>query len=574
MPNTIDFKLNSWLENAGIIGLTRIVQKSTYTIKNNILHLDQDELPNLAHDYFDYFINTYGKYLRYYRLVSMKNTLLDWQDQGLDNFTEDELKYLITWFDDVLKHNMNLKTYKTVIKFLNDDFDVTAVFKQCNALMRTLKKKNAFTKKHDEVIQTLSTLIPKLLQIIAYFEKPNASKHFQANMLANRIIENAWTGAAFLDRANNKEPDIYRSFTNYFVQPVIDYLQADHSKDQYFCSNCGRKVGKERRTYTFLNGMGYNPTKKQSNGWNYNNDLYVCPICYLMYACTSAGFTYNMNHDGIFVNNNKSVKILKHTNDAILETMTTDLANSSNTSVYQSFIKAYHHELASNSRYMLANIQMIKYQNDHYTFQIIPEVGAKVLKYATDMTLKNGEPLLDTLYSIGITNFNGQNYYSLFDEIINCLFNNTNLTPLIQILEQLKATDTAGCYYNVSHIINIIHINSEFINQIIKRQGDKQTMIDQKEINQMRHQGVQMKESYTNKSNANKAQALAYRMLNALRVNNTDAFMDLLLNACLYQNCYVPNSFLTTKHNPQVFKEYGYAFVAGLIGQKEVDATK
>lgn len=124
MPKQIQFKLNSWLENAGIVGLTRILPKDKYEGDWNTLSVSTDELDNFANDYFSFFVKKYGKYIRYQQIVSMKDQLQNWQDDEFDNFDENNLEILLKWFDSTLKYSVNSKSYKKVIKFLNTDFDV------------------------------------------------------------------------------------------------------------------------------------------------------------------------------------------------------------------------------------------------------------------------------------------------------------------------------------------------------------------------------------------------------------------------------------------------------------------
>ena len=142
MPKQIQFKLNSWLENAGIVGLTRILPKDKYEGDWNTLSVSTDELDNFANDYFSFFVKKYGKYIRYQQIVSMKDQLQNWQNDEFDNFDENNLEILLKWFDSTLKYSVNSKSYKKVIKFLNTDFDVANEVKECNKLIRTLKKKN------------------------------------------------------------------------------------------------------------------------------------------------------------------------------------------------------------------------------------------------------------------------------------------------------------------------------------------------------------------------------------------------------------------------------------------------
>ena len=58
---TIDFRINSWLENAGIVGLTRILKanpryRKSYNEKENTLEVDPKVFDNFSDLYFNFFI--------------------------------------------------------------------------------------------------------------------------------------------------------------------------------------------------------------------------------------------------------------------------------------------------------------------------------------------------------------------------------------------------------------------------------------------------------------------------------------------------------------------------------------
>ena len=241
---TIDFKLGSWLENASIVGLTRILPKSEYKIDNNVLHVDTDVFDSFADYYFKFFIDTYGFGTRYQRILNMKDKLLDWQDNDFKDFNENDLKQLLNWFSDALFYSIKQASVIKVIDTINSDFDVIAETKDCNKLIRTLKKKNELVKNHDEAIETLKLLITKLLPIFTYFNAPEAHKLFPATNLSYQIIKNAWDGVSFLNhKTKSNYHDLYEDFQDYFANSVKKYLTDNHDKDKYICANCGLPIG-------------------------------------------------------------------------------------------------------------------------------------------------------------------------------------------------------------------------------------------------------------------------------------------------------------------------------------------
>lgn len=578
---TIDFRINSWLENAGIVGLTRILKanpryRGSYKEKENTLEVDPKVFDNFSDLYFNFFIKNYGQATRYWRIVSEENFLKSLKENGFKDFDNKKLKELTDWFDNVLKYSVNSASYKKVIKFINSDYDIKAEVKDCNKKIRTLNKKNFLTKSPEEAKEILQELIKQLLKAIEYFSTDQARKYFPAKTLSYTVINKAWNGVSFLN-PQAKNLDFYDDYQNYFVAPVQKYLQEDHSKDKYICSTCGRPIKRLEYSYGFLNDMGYDLNRKTSNAWNFKNDLYICPVCQFLYSLVPAGFTYNMASQGIFINENSSIRNLQGKNDATFNSMMRDIRSNTQTSPYRAFSAAFRDAEASGQNAALANIQLITYNNDHYNFQIIPIVASKVLIKAVEKkyTVKQtGEvkSYLANLYNAGISNFRGAGYYSILDNVLNCLFNNTNLFSIIQELELLKVGNTAGCYYNTFQIMTVIRMNGWFLNELHKyRRSENPMKVEEDKLTKARGCGMHVRMGYDNE---NKAKTLAYKMLEAIRANSTDRFMELLLNAYLYLDKTVPKIFIETQSNTEVFKEYAFAFIAGLIGSSNAEQDK
>lgn len=81
--------------------------------------------------------------------------------------------------------------------------------------------------------------------------------------------------------------------------------------------------------------------------------------------------------------------------------------------------------------------------------------------------------------------------------------------------------------------------------------------------------GEKFKEEYSTRFNENKLITIAHQMLGALKINNRDRFMDVLLNCYSYINKPVPKTLLDVFSSDENFKTIGYSFVAGIIGKTE-----
>lgn len=82
--------------------------------------------------------------------------------------------------------------------------------------------------------------------------------------------------------------------------------------------------------------------------------------------------------------------------------------------------------------------------------------------------------------------------------------------------------------------------------------------------------GYYLRQAYKEKGSEDKLNGIAYRLLNSLKTNNRNMFMDTLLNCYLYTRKEVPSVFLEALKDEEVFKHIGYAFVMNLIDDKKV----
>ena len=576
MNNTINFQTKTWLENAAMIGLTRIVSDNDYKADQNKVELKISALNSFADKYFNYFIRTYGRYTSYQHIIDFETTLFTWQDDNFEDFNQTKLDSLVIYFNNQVKYAFlgSLKSFKNVAKLLNDDFDVIQKAKDCNKIIKKLSRKNAWTKYPEESRHQVKDVTQRLIDIIEYLKTANAHKYYPAQLLVYKIIQNGWNNTAFLDPANNKEPDIYKSYAKSFVQPVRDYLNTKHESDKYNCAVCGRlfaKKDKDGFRISFVNGQGYDYGKKKSNAWNFQNIYYICPICHLMYSLIPAGFAYNQFNQGIFINASPTIARLQHANDTVLNRMTTGIGEGKSMSSYRALASAFEHDIAKSQQYPLANIQLITYDNGNYDFKIVSNIAGQTLKEASVRTFKNGQTLLESMENIGIKDYRKQKYYRIYNDIIKDILNNTNLNSIIYLLERFKISDKSKTFYGVSNIMNVIKLNNIFINSLLKQKGENDMQINEEDLRKCRSYGIKIREGYANKANEKKSQTLAYRMLESLKNDNFDRFMDLLLNAYLYLGMIVPKEFINNQNNSQVFKQYGYAFTAGLIGSKDTE---
>lgn len=562
--------MESWLENAGIVGLYRILGDQC-KIEDQQLKVPTSVLENFSQKYFNFFANTrhYGKLTRFQRIIDFAAQLNKWKKDDFAAFDEDALDTLDNWYKNILKYSIKSKSYQKIYPLIDSDLDVVEELKSTDKLLKELKRKNFLKKYPDEAFVDLGQLIDQLIKIIEYFNRPDSHKYFPAKTLSYTVIDNAWNGVSFLN-PQAKNPDFYADYQHYFVDPVIDYLSTNHEKDKFICSTCGRPIKRQNISYSFINGMGYDTARKTSNAWDFNNDQFICPLCQLMYSCASAGFNYNMASQGIFINYNHSLNELLRANDAVFETMIQGMLNHRNVSPFRAFTTSFEERLNQSSTYGLADVQVITYANDNYQFTVIPPLAAKIIAKAVNISFgrkDSGKNLLSILFSTGISDFRGLHYYSIYDEVIRRLFNSTNLYSLIYELEMILNSQSSNARFNQVHLMALINLNTMFFKELANEE-DPIMQVKQEDLKKMRGAGAYVLQYYADHENAKKANALVYKLLQAVNSGSPEKFMAIILNVYAGQHQLVPSRLINNINQPEVFRQYALAFIAGLIGKE------
>ena len=132
--NDLVFKPNTWLENAGIVGLMRILRQDQYKVVRTKtqngdlmfeLRVKSDAIDGFTSQYFNYFIETYGKYTRYQKILDGKSYLLELKD---NDYQKPDLKRLVNYFDQTIKYSLlgSMKSFKQIANYLGDDIQMQA----------------------------------------------------------------------------------------------------------------------------------------------------------------------------------------------------------------------------------------------------------------------------------------------------------------------------------------------------------------------------------------------------------------------------------------------------------------
>ena len=572
MDEKIELKLKDWLFNAGLLGFINILGEEAkdngeleIDNKNRLIRFSPKVLENFEYKYFDFFIKRYGKTLTYGKILEFEKYIDEFEENGEKIRSINELKMIndkITFFKAKIKSESYKKAYDFIEKNGTD---------KILGLEKELKKIKEPKENVDEIsMENVKNNFKIMKEIIDFFKKKimdeegNIKNYLAAKNIAYVIINNAWSSVSFLNKANAVK-DIYEEYKSYFVEPALEYINANKSKFKYKCTISNMPMKDYKNTLGFLNDTGFDVNRKPSHVWNFVNDIAVTPLVTLIYSCVPAGFIYGADK-GIFVNANHNIDQLYKINNGIAYNILEDESEEKNINLYKNLLKEIKKE-KDNTKYELSDIQIVKFEEGHYKFTLL---SRNILKLLSENKEKLDD-LLDKWYLID------RRYFYLYDTAITELLNNQNLFSLINKLCYYKISKTK-LYCKLKNIEDLLKINLDYIRRLKKM--DKQEIVEkeeskkiseeltEKDIFYIRRDAMIFREEYIRKSgNDKKIGSLLYRLQNALRINNVDMFMDALISAHAYAGKNISSLFAKALLNDENFQTLGHGFLLGLLGE-------
>jgi CRISPR-associated protein Cst1 len=547
LSGKIRFYLDDWLFNSGLVGFYNILKKSedSVVVGKDYLEFEIEVLENFEEKYFNYFISTYEKNLTWYKIISFENTIKYYEEKQFEGFDDKALKTLNKYISDVAKKFIKSNSYLAAFEFLGTKEEMLSLEKQLTPLK---VKKNQDLK---DIIPDVRNTFDVLKEIINYLNRRDVKKYVAAKNVIYSIINKAWNGICFLN-PQTKEKDMYKDYKEYFVKPAMDYFNEDKSKYKYDCFTCDEKIKDMTNDLGFLNAIGFDVKRKASHVWNFNNDISVCPLCKLIYSCVPAGFSYAID-SGIYVNDNFSMSNAIGINSKI-KTEVLETTDTNRSLTYRALVESIKEQFTESTKYELADVQVVRYVNEKYRFNILTKnILELIYKCKTE---------LNNLISSGYKEIN--TYFNIYDIVLDSLFNSQNLYLLMHKMLLYKLTDYNNCYFYGKQINSVMKINYNFMRRLGYMEKVKNYIVDKG-----RDEGKNLRLGYG--KNTDKLSGISYRLLNALKVNDVDMFMDTVLNCYLYVKKSVPPILLEVLKDEDAFKTVGYAFTSGLIeGQDNI----
>lgn len=551
MGERIKIYLSDWQFNAGIVGLCNILEyaKDEVIFKEQYVEIYSEMLENFEKKYFSYFIEKYKETTPWYRIISYKPIMESHINNNFENFDKKSLNSLNDYIA-MVKNYLSRNNYKKVYTFIMSDKDIVSLEKKLKPIR--IKKKDKLENKIDEIKDRFKIIN----EIIDYCAGKEGKKYIAAKGVIYNIINNGWDGICFLNR-QTKEHDVYKDYKNYFIDATMDYLKEDKEKFKYNCFICDRKMKNMNNDLSFLNETGFDVARKTSHVWDFTNDVAICDLCKLVYSCLPAGFVYAYNK-GIFINSNTSVDDLLRANRKLRDDVLNQDDSGYRSLTYRALVNAINEQHSSKIQYELQDIQIVRYENKKYRFNILSKQALKVIRESK----KEINSLMNTGYREVKT------YFNIYDITINRLLNNYNMFTLIHKLLMYKITKSQSIttYYNMGHVMNLNLININYLKGV---EGVDKVKENRDLVKKTRAYGYYLRQEYLKKdpeADKNKLRGISYRLLNALKTRNTEMFMHNVITSYMYVGKTIPSKLTIALEGEEALEIIGYAFVAGLNG--------
>ncbi len=548
--NEITLELGTWQYNAGIAGFCNILEKNGFNIEisgDKIIFESSEKLKealeNFEEKYFNYLIDEYEVTLSWYKIVSYKSKLEEIKN-NFEILNAEEFQKMDKYIKEVLKYYIKSASYKAAYELIDDNINPLELEKELKPV--NLKKGEKIADKKTEILQ----MVDKALVLINYCEK--GKKYLAGKNVIYTLVKNAWNGVSFLN-PQTKEKDMYKDFKGYFVDTAVSYIDEDKSKYKYECFICDNKIKNFDNTFSFLNQTGFDVAKKPSHVWNFINNIAMCPICKLIYSCIPAGFTY-VYDNGIFINSNQSLSELIRINKRIhIEMYERSKEEGTSSLTYRALAGALREEKNKNVKYELADIQMVRYENEKYYFNILSK---KIIKIIRDS--KND---FDVLTKAWYKEINTD--FRLYEEVMKRVLNNQNLYTLIYKLLFYKISRESDCYFTPGHIMRVLNINY----RILEGLG---LMKDKESMNRdAGNAGFYLGKEYKEKNAEQKINSICYKVLNGIKTNNIEGVRSVIVNSYMYVGISIPSVIFDMFADDELLKQFAHTFMCGLLNGKD-----
>lgn len=365
---------------------------------------------------------------------------------------------------------------------------------------------------------------------------------------------------SFLNRTINK--DRFKKFKKDFEDPILS--TSNKTDKNLFCINGdGRKAKKGVSFDTGLSPfLGVN-TDSINFLWNFKMILPLCEICELIYFCAFAGLTDVSRGNEkrfYFVNRDSSIDDLYRANTLLREILRRNINENILAEFFSELILIEHKHRAD---YALQNIALIEID---LSSEVLPKVYSFNITKEKAEFISQENNMLKTLArnSYQINDQNRNILIELLERFLNDRVNYDFLNKLSKIyilsIDPTKR-NTYRAYYETRTLQTINILIYKYIQKI-----RRSTMgISEKELWFIFEKGKELARKFRSEDAENKIPTMVYRLLNALRVGDTNTFMDIVMRNYLHYQLEMLPIFVKALSDKGNLYPLGYSFINGLM---------
>lgn len=403
MNDYVVFRMNDFLGNAGIVGLSKLLKTldsegEHYKINQDSIEVETKFLleTDLTQAYFDTLIEEYKEECPYNRILKRSKILIQEPNKEIKGFQKQIKSF---------KKDLESNRYKTGYESIQQKNDNSInLYEELKRLL-TIKEPEKIT----ECLINIDNLLNQDLIKETFFMKD----------IAYFIINRFWDSKSFLNRNNAKKS--MKEVHKKEIEDILKQYLSQESKKGNVCVECGDEVsGTMSIPSSFVNDFSEDFSRKNSNYWNFKPNCYFCPKCLFLYTLIPLGFS-KIENNFLFINANQSLKLLKKVNN---QKTTNEKENNNN---YFYVYNQVFQKLNKENLKQISNIQVITRQGieSKYRFDIINQHILNILSTCS----KELEQLSNYGYIKDI-----EGYRNIYEEVLTHLLYNQELYQLLNEL--------------------------------------------------------------------------------------------------------------------------------------------
>lgn len=605
--------LNEWFFNAGIVGFLRILEHNNdnfVQINENYIEFDTADLKNFHKYYFKYFFDTYniGKitserinksFAKIIHLIEAEN-----EEKNEIKKIQENIKLEKKYVKSTIKTQMD-----KIKKF--DEQAYTNILEQYNKIDKMQEK---------EEIQQIEESISKELL------RDSVNKKITLNLFKSILSSNYFGQNSFLNVTKNtlsyeeQEDLMYKDYISniietdflmgvetekYEISKLKESLQEKQesqllSKDvisiyqninkqlekgknleeiqkyikEKVFSNCCLCESEKTMTSNYSEGnfvpLAISSDNMRNFFWNQKVEFPICDVCKLILFCTPAGITtvtktikentmsgitYKEKDVYSFVNYDTDVETLIKTNNSFGISSRKD-KNTINP--YSELILNIVEQDKKISEWQLQNIFVIEFETEYGAYSRMEYFNIK--RYVARFFKNYSENTLNKITD-----------YKLKLEIIDYILKNKDISQIIteRLREEIRKDRRYGfnCY--------LATVTKTYL-EILKKEGqnmEEQIRSANAKLHLMFTLGNEIYDELKKQNNENKLDSYIYKMLNCIKGNRKDEFIDTAIRVIWSVGKDVPE--IIVKNCEEVdWKELGHSFISGLTQSKYIKSEE